>query len=94
MLIQSGLTPTIGGTTVTGTLYFSLGTNHNTCYISPDFASIRFFVSEGSNFANFNLKLNADYTYTEGDENKLVCLNEGYVTYYDAESKSFRIKQA
>ena len=32
------------------------------------------------------------YVYTEGDELKLVCLNDGYETYWDAEAKVFRLK--
>lgn len=29
---------------------------------------------------------------TEGDEEKLICTNEGYVTYYDTATETFRIK--
>jgi hypothetical protein len=36
--------------------------------------------------------MSADYTYAEGDETKLVCLNDGYVTYYDQATNSFRLK--
>ena len=30
--------------------------------------------------------------FTVGDEAKLVCLNEGYSTYWDAATSSFRLK--
>lgn len=90
--IHGGLTPTIGGTEIDGTIYFALGTNHNTCYLKPGFGVIKFSVAEGNNFAAFNFTPEASYTYTEGDENKLICINEGYTTYYDTTTKTFRLK--
>ena len=48
--------------------------------------------TESSNFASFNFKPASDYTYTAGDENKLVCMNDGYVTYWDAATNTFRLK--
>ena len=91
--IQGGLTPTVGGTNVTGVIYFDISTNHNTCNLKSDFTAFNFIVAQGSNFANFNFKPTSDYVYTQGDESKLICLNEGYVTYYDQEKGVFRIKE-
>ena len=41
---------------------------------------------------NFNFVPAAEYTYVEGDELKLVCLNEGYETYWDSETNTFRLR--
>ena len=90
--VQGGYTPTLGGNGITGVVHFGLATNHNTVNLAADFGTIKFTVAEGNNFASFNFKPTADYTYAEGDEAKLVCLNEGYSTYWDAEKGVFKIK--
>ena len=90
--IQGGLIPTVGGDGITGVVHFALSTNHNTVYLAKDFGTIKFTVAEGTNFANFNFKPAADYTYTAGDEAKLVCMNAGYSTYWDAAKSTFKIQ--
>ena len=92
VLIQGGLTPTVGGNGITGIVNFVIATNHNTCNLAKDFGTIKYTVADGSNFAAFNFKPASDYTYTEGDEAKLVCLNDGYVTYWSESEGLFRIK--
>ena len=90
--IQGGLTPTVGGDGITGVIHFDVSTNHNTVNLAKDFGTIRFTVAEGSNFGNFHFKPAADYTYQSGDEAKLVCLNSGYSTYWDAASGTFKLQ--
>ena len=90
--IQGGLIPTVGGNELAGIIYFDLSTNHNTCYLNEEFGVVKFYVAEGSNFAQFNFHPVDSYTYNEGDENKLICLNDGYTTYYDASTNTFRLK--
>ncbi|MBQ4073886.1 MAG: hypothetical protein IJD39_01625 [Clostridia bacterium] len=92
IMIQGGLTPTVGGGEGDGVIHFALSTNHNTANLKADFKPFKFTVAEGSNFAAFNLKPAAGYTYTAGDEEKLTCMNEGYATYWDAEKAVFKIK--
>ncbi len=90
---SGGLGFTWGEAQIDGVVSFDLSTNHNTAYLAKDFAALTFKVNEGDeHFANFNFKPAAGYTYTEGDEAKLVCLNEGYETYWDATTSTFRIK--
>ena len=90
--IQGGLTPIVGGNGITGVIHFALSTNHNTAYLAQDFGTIKFTVAEDSNFAAFNFKPAAGYTYTTGDETKLICQNNGYTTYWDATSGTFRLQ--
>ena len=90
--IQGGLQPIVGGDGIAGIVYFALSTNHNTAHLASGFGTIKFHVSEGDNFAAFNLKPAADYTYAAGDEAKLICMNEGYSTYWDAGTGTFKIK--
>lgn len=90
--IQGGLTPTVGGDGITGVIHFALSTGHNTANLAKDFGTIKFTVAEGGNFAAFNFKPANGYTYTAGDEAKLVCMNEGYSTYWDAATSTFKIK--
>ncbi len=92
--IDGGHTPTVGGDGITGTVNFMVSTNHNTVNLAKDFGTIKFTVAEGNNFANFNFKPAADYTYAEGDEAKLICLNEGYKTYWDETTSTFRLTNA
>ena len=90
--IQGGLTPTVGGSGITGVVHFDVSTNHNTVNLAKDFGTIKFTVAEDDNFAAFHFKPAADYTYTEGDEAKLICMNEGYETYWDAATGTFRLQ--
>jgi len=90
--IQGGLTPTVGGSGINGVIHFDLSTNHNTVNLATDFATIKFTVANDSNFSAFNFKPASGYVYTEGDEAKLVCLNEGYETYWDSTTGTFRLQ--
>ena len=92
--IHGGLTPTVGGVDVTGVINFSISTTHNTVNLVEDFGSFKFTVNEGSNFSAFNFKPAESYTYVDGDENKLICLNEGYTTYFDQTTGTFRLTEA
>ena len=92
--VQSGLTPVVGGSEGTGIYHSAVKTNHNTVYLVENFGTIKFTVDETrtENFAQFNFKPAEGYTYTEGDEAKLVCMNEGYETYWDAATGTFRLQ--
>jgi len=89
---SGGLGLTWGDADVDGVVAFSLGTNHNTAYLAESFGTLKFTVNEGAaNFAKFNFKPAAGYTYTAGDEAKLVCMNSGYTTVWDAATSTFRL---
>jgi hypothetical protein len=90
---SGGLGLTLGEANIQGVINFNLGTNHNTVYLAAEFNGVEFTVEENAtNFANFNFKPAAGYTYTAGDEAKLVCLHEGYSTYWDATTGTFRLQ--
>lgn len=90
--IQGGLTPTVGGDGMNDVIYFAVSTTHNTVNLAKDFDTFKFHVAEGSNFNAFNFTPAADYVYTAGDEAKLICTNEGYVTYWDEANNKFKLK--
>ena len=90
--IQGGLTPTVGGSGINGVIHFDLSTNHNTANLAAEFGTIKFTVADDGNFSAFNFKPATGYVYTEGDEAKLVCLNDGYETYWDAATETFRLQ--
>ena len=78
---------------IDGVIAYDLSTNHNTAYLEVAFNSFKFTVNEnGSNFTNFNFKPANGYVYSEGDEDKLVCLNYGYSTYWDTATGTFRLQ--
>ena len=88
-----GLGLTLGEAEITSVIAYDLATTHNTAYLAAEFGTFRFTVNEASaNFANFNFKPNANYVYTAGDEAKLICMNEGYTTYWDAATSTFRLQ--
>jgi len=88
-----GLGLTIGKADIDGVIAYDLSTNHNTAYLASEFNEFRFTVNEADeHFANFNFKPAAGYTYTEGDEAKLICMNPGYETYWDAVSGTFKLQ--
>lgn len=90
---SSGLDLTIGAADIDGIISYDLFTNHNTAYLKKDFTTFKFTVNEDDeHFGNFNFKPEDGYTYTEGDEAKLICMNDGYSTYWDAETGTFRLK--
>ncbi len=90
---SGGLGLTWGEAEVDGVITYNLSTNHNTAYLAKDFNAIKFAVNESDeHFANFNFKPASDYTYTEGDEAKLICMNDGYSTYWDAATGTFRLQ--
>ena len=91
--IDSGITPSFGLANITGLIYFNVHTNHNTVNLKQNFNGFKFTVNESrNNFAAFNFKPAEGYTYVEGDEEKLICLNDGYETYWDATTSTFRLK--
>ena len=92
MSYVGGLTLTIGAAEIDGVIAYDLSTNHNTAYLAVEFNSFKFTVDEtNANFKNFNFKPAEGYVYTEGDEAKLICMNEGYETYWDATSCTFKL---
>ena len=92
-VFNGGLGLTIGAADIEGVISYNLSTTHNTAYLAADFKGFEFTANEADeDFANFNFKPAAGYTYTEGDEDKLVCLNDGYETYWDAATGTFRLQ--
>ncbi|MBR2366696.1 MAG: SipW-dependent-type signal peptide-containing protein [Oscillospiraceae bacterium] len=90
---SGGLGLTMGNVDMDGVISFDLATNHNTAYLAESFSGFKFTVNEAAaNFAQFNFKPAAGYTYTAGDEAKLVCMNAGYATYWDAATGTFRLQ--
>jgi len=88
-----GLGLTVGKADIDGVISYNLSTNHNTAYLAADFNGFKFKVNEDDeHFGNFNFKPAAGYTYTAGDEEKLVCMNPGYKTYWDAATSTFKLK--
>lgn len=88
-----GLALTIGEANISGVISYDLATNHNTAYLAKDFNGFSFKVNEtSSNFSQFNFKPADGYTYSAGDEAKLVCLNDGYTTVWHAASGTFRLQ--
>ncbi len=84
---------TVGAVELLGTVHCSIGLNVNQVKLTVDFSGFKFTADEAAaNFAAFNLKPAEGYVYTEGDEAKLVCMNENYVTYWDAATESFRLQ--
>ncbi len=92
---------TIGEAEFVGVATLDPQTNHDTVYLAERFNTLRFIVDEThTSFDLFNFEPAASYIYTEGDEAKLICMNEGYETYWDAEYKTisgrygaFRIRE-
>ena len=90
---SGGLGLTIGAADIDGVIAYNLATNHNTAYLASDFNAFKFTVNESAaNFSQFNFKPAGGYTYTTGDEAKLICMNAGYETYWDATNGVFRLK--
>ena len=90
---SGGLGLTVGKADIEGVIQYNLSTNHNTAYLAAEFNAFKFAVNEADeHFMNFNFKPAAGYTYTEGDEAKLICMNAGYETYWDAVTGTFRLK--
>ena len=88
-----GLDLRIGEADIEGVITFDLSTVHNTAKLAASFNSFKFIVNEASaNFAAFNFEPADGYVYTAGDEAKLVCMNAGYSTYWDAAAGVFKIK--
>ena len=90
---SGGLALTWGEAEVDGVITYNLSTNHNTASLAKEFNTLKFKVNEANaNFGNFNFKPAADYVYTAGDEAKLICINDGFETYWDAATGTFRLQ--
>ncbi len=90
---QGGVSLVLGNVEIAETIRFDLSTNHNTGYLDTEFVGFAFIVNANDeHFLNFNLKPADGYVYTEGDEDKFVCLNEGYVLDWDDATKTFRLR--
>ncbi len=85
---------TVGNTKIDGCLEFNHdGRGDYKILLGETFEGFNYVVEvEDALFPEFMLDPADGYVYTEGDELKLVCLNEGYETYWDAEAKVFRLK--
>ncbi len=94
MSYVGGLSLTIGEAEIDGVIAYDLSTNHNTAYLAAKFNSFKFTVDEtNENFAYFNnFKPDEGYVYVDGDEEKLICMNEGYETYWDETSRTFKLQ--
>ena len=93
ILYTGGVGLTMGKVEMSGIVHYDLSTNHNTAYLDAEFNAFKFTVAENTtNFSQFNFKPAEGYVYTEGDEAKLICMNEGYSTYWDAATKTFKLK--
>ena len=88
-----GLGLNIGAADIDGVIAYDLSTNHNTAYLAADFKGFKFTVNESDeHFGNFNFKPAAGYVYAEDDEAKLICMNAGYKTVWDATSGTFKLQ--
>ncbi len=85
---DGGHKPTLGGSGITGNVYFSV----DWATLTKEFGTIQYEVIGATKLSTFCFYTAADYVYTEGDEDKLVCLNEGYETYWDAATGTFRLQ--
>jgi hypothetical protein len=93
ILYTGGVGLTMGEVKMSGIVHYDLSTNHNTAYLAKEFNAFKFTVNESAaNFAQFNFKPAEGYVYTEGDEAKLICMLEGYSTYWDESTSTFRLQ--
>ena len=83
----------MGDVKIDGVVHFELATNHKRILLDENFGTLKFTVADNAeHYNNVHFIPAENYVYTEGDELKLICLNEGYETYWDAESSTFRLK--
>ena len=62
-------------------------------YLDTEIGTLKYMVNEEHSLLSaFMLQPAEGYTYTEGDEDKLICLNEGYTTYWDETTSTFRLQ--
>ncbi len=93
--IAANSEPTVGGGDIKDVYYFDLGIVRNRVNLVENFGTVYFKVNENvSHFENFHFAPAEGYTYTVGDEAKLICLNEGYSTYWDADAQVFKIQKS
>ena len=91
--VEANSEPTVGGGDIKDVYHFDLGITRYTINLIEDFGTVYYTVNENlTYFMNCNFKPAEGYTYTEGDEAKLVCMNEGYSTYWDATTGTFRLQ--
>lgn len=91
VLIEGGYVPTVGGTDLSGVVKLNITPVHNTVYLVENFGTFQ-YLAAGNYFDAFHFQPATGYTYTAGDEAKLICLNEGYSTYWDATTNTFKLK--
>ena len=74
---------TIGNTRIDGLVEFNHdGRGDYKILLAQEFVGFNYIVEvDDALFPQFMLDPSDDYVYTEGDESKLVCMNEGYETY-------------
>lgn len=90
--VWSGTSQSIGGIKLGGSIIYLLSTAHDTVNLKENF-NFKYEVAENIDITlTYNFKPASDYVYTEGDEDKLVCMNEGYETYWDTATSTFRIR--
>ncbi len=80
---------TVGGTDVNGVIYKDKEVTKWAMNLTPDFGTVRYSIA--GNITQLNIVPAEGYTYVAGDENKLICENTGYETYWDAESSCFKV---
>ncbi|MBQ5926850.1 MAG: hypothetical protein IIX01_02875, partial [Clostridia bacterium] len=91
--ISGGLDPTFGK--VLGDVVFelSLGTNHNQSNLLEgfEFSFVIVETPDANDDRIYNFKPYNGYVYTEGDEDKIHCLNDGYEVVWNATISQFEV---
>ena len=84
---------TVGNTEITGVIDFDAARGDYKILLDKEFKGFKYIVHEdNANFSIFMLDPADDYVYTEGDEAKLICMNDGYETYWDAAAGVFKLQ--
>ncbi|MBE7068788.1 MAG: hypothetical protein E7381_05755, partial [Clostridiales bacterium] len=93
VLYTGGVDFTMGNTVIDGIVHFDLSTNHKRVLLAENYNTLRFTVADNAeHYANVHFVPAEGYVYSEGDEAKLVCMNEGYETYWDTATGTFRLR--
>ncbi|MBQ7797063.1 MAG: hypothetical protein IJ374_10955, partial [Lachnospiraceae bacterium] len=85
----------VGSTTIgnsfTGILKLEM--THKNVQLTDNFDGIKFeIINVETTYADYKFIPAEGYTYTEGDETKLICMNEGYEVCWDATSSTFKLQ--